>query len=406
MSAIPLAHRGNTSRLRAGLRLALISTPRSGNTWLRHLLGKVFAAHELAVHDPADVDWSNLPRDCIVQMHEHRTPALERKLSDHGFRVVVLARHPLDVLLSVLHFATHDGSTHRWLRGEGGNERSLYGAMPGSAAFLDYAQGKRATALLSVSPQWWDAPACLGLTYEDLVAKPKNVLQSVVDAVGVPPRVPLATAVAATTLANLRAMHRGRHHFWQGQPGHWRRLLVAEVASAIAGAQASVMRRFNYLCDADPHLSRSQADAHWIDLNREELTEKLWHYLATRHELEKARDNLAAARGQLQLLRSAAAGLRQQCAAADRELTAAQARLGPQAELSSARRLLTVGLEDLALAEQSSRDLAAQLALPWQSKLLQVGRAVARALRRVWRAQKKTGLRGDADGPRVHSLVK
>jgi hypothetical protein len=369
MSELDLHNRGDAAPSGTALRLALLSTPRSGNTWLRHLLGKVFAAHELAVHDPAEVDWAALPGACVLQLHHHRTPALESLLARHGFRVVVLARHPLDVLLSILHFATHDGATRRWLAGEAGDEAPLHGAMPGSASFLDYARGQRARALLSISPQWWEAPGAVRLRYEDLVAQPVAVLQRLVPAVGAGrARGSLAEAVADSSLVSLRRRSRGRHHFWQGRPGHWKRLLVAEVAQAIAAVHAGVFQRFGYVCDPDPQLSRSQADAHWIDLNRDELTEKLWHYLATRHELEQTRVRL-------QRLDEAAGRLQQRCLAAEQILAAAEQ--GPLApgELARARGLLATGRQDLA---------AAGLEPPWKRRWLKLGRSLVRTMRQLW----------------------
>src|SRR5437762_2987502 len=47
------------------LRLAVISTPRSGNTWLRGLLASIFGLEERAALTPDDVDWSALPERCV-----------------------------------------------------------------------------------------------------------------------------------------------------------------------------------------------------------------------------------------------------------------------------------------------------------------------------------------------------
>jgi hypothetical protein len=379
-----------------GLRLALIGTPRSGNTWLRHLLAKLYAAPELAVHDPAEIAWSALPRDCVLQMHQHRTLTLQNKLTRHGFRVVVLARHPLDVLISILHFATHDGSTSRWLAGERGDESPIHGAMPCSAAFLDYTQGKRAAALLSISPQWWDVPGCLRVSYESLALEPGRELARIAGAVGLEPRIAVAKAVAATTLPRMRLLLRGRHHFWQGKAGHWKRLLVADVAGAIAASHAAVLERFNYDCAADPHLTRSQADAHWIDLNRGELTEKLWHYIATRHELDQTREQLAGARQQLDLLGTAAAQLQRHCRAAHQAV--ANARQCPKeqlqpmaAELARIDELLASGQQNLGAAQLNCQALAARLAMPWKNKWVRFRSLLARTVRRVLGLEKGSG---------------
>ena len=122
--------------------MAIISTPRSGNTWLLHLLSKLYQASTLTVHNPIELDWGQLPAACILQVHWHPARNFLAHLSNSGFRVVVLARHPLDVLISILQFSLHD-PTCRWLEGEGGNERTIYGAMP-------------------VAPPFWTTPPALG----------------------------------------------------------------------------------------------------------------------------------------------------------------------------------------------------------------------------------------------------
>jgi len=283
-----------------GLRLAVISTPRCGNTWLRHLLANVYGLRELAFHSPADIDWAALPNDCILQIHWKPTAAFRLSLEQHGFRVVVLARHPLDVLLSVLHYCLHDGSTKRWLESEGGGEDAICGAMPCSSAFMQYATGSRATALLSVSREWWDLPGACAVRYEDLVADPLGELTRLVEALVIPPRHPLAEAVAVNTLPQLRTrsgtpeVPESDHHFWQGKPGHWKRLLPAHAAYAIAAAHGEVFGDLHYICDPDENLDQGQADAHWIDINRSELMTRLWSYVANRQRLAENLKRVAA----------------------------------------------------------------------------------------------------------------
>jgi hypothetical protein len=47
----------------------------------------------------------------VLQLHWHRTPELfGRLLERHGFRVVSIARHPFDVLLSILQFVASQPS--------------------------------------------------------------------------------------------------------------------------------------------------------------------------------------------------------------------------------------------------------------------------------------------------------
>lgn len=110
----------------------------------------------LAAHDPREVDWEQLPESCAFQTHWHRAREVEALLRSAGFRAATLARHPLDVLVSILHFARRE-PTARWLEREGGDEESIHGVKPTSRAFLEYATSSRAQALLSVTTEWWSA---------------------------------------------------------------------------------------------------------------------------------------------------------------------------------------------------------------------------------------------------------
>jgi hypothetical protein len=262
----------------APLRIALISTPRAGNNWLRYLLTHVYELPGTAVHTPSEVDWDGLPCECLLGLHWHPVPSFLDRLARHGFRPVVLARHPLDVLVSILHFALHHAggdATQRWLEGEAGNERPIFAAMPRSTAFLDYATGKRAQTLLSVSHDWWHVWGCVRVRYEDLVRDPGAALAGLAGALGVPLRRPVADAVEATTLARLRAFTGSRAHFWQGKPGLWRQLLPAAEARHVATAHAACFADLGYLCDPDPDLDAAGADANWLRLIWDELAEDL-----------------------------------------------------------------------------------------------------------------------------------
>jgi hypothetical protein len=244
------------------VRIAIVSTPRSGNMWLRRLLVAAYALEERSAHTPDEVDWDALPERCVLQLHWRRTSGFRSLLARHGFSVAVLARHPLDVLVSILHFAPHEPQTARWLDGEGGDESPILGADPTSAAFLAYATGPRARALLSVTPEWWrDADA--RVRYEDLVAAPETALHLVADDLGARTLVPVAEAAAAVRFADLRR-EATNEHFWQGRPGLWRQLLPAETARAIAAAQPAVAA-LGY--DVDPEeITPAQARARWAAL--------------------------------------------------------------------------------------------------------------------------------------------
>jgi hypothetical protein len=271
------------------LRLAVISTPRSGNNWLQHLLSTAYDLPRLSPDTLQQVEWSALPARCVLILHWPRVPALVSLLRQHDFQVVVLARHPCDVLISILQFCLHH-DPDRWLEGAGGNERSIVGALPTSLPFLTYATGSRAAALLSVSSQWWPDPEILQVRYEDLLADPHACLERLIARLAVKPRRSIQEAVETNTLANLRRQHTAvQHHFWRGQAGTWRSVIPATQAGCIAAAHADIFAKLGYACDADPTLDDRQAEVNWYQLNWSRLVE----------DLQTTRSRLAVARAQL-----------------------------------------------------------------------------------------------------------
>jgi hypothetical protein len=229
--------------------------------WLRRQLVALFDLEERSAHTPGEVGWETLPESCVLQLHWPRTRPFIRKLEKHGFRVVVLGRHPLDVLISILHFSSHEPETARWLDGAHGDERSIIGVDPPSHAFWRYATGRRASALIDVSAQWWKH-ALVAIRYEDLVAAPERELQRIVDAVGV---TPVRSPEAVTEAVTFRALRceAPNQHFWQGRPNQWRELLPELVATEIAVAHARVIHTLGYDVEPDPSLSHDEAVDRW-----------------------------------------------------------------------------------------------------------------------------------------------
>jgi hypothetical protein len=249
---------------RRPLRLAMIGTPRSGNTWLRRVLATAFefggeTGWETSVHDPADLDWGTEPPRSIVQVHLSRKPEYESLLASHNVRPVVPMRHPFDVLISILQYATHVHDTHRWIFGEGGDEVAIRGLDPNHPTFLDYARGPRAAALLAVSPAWSQAPGAVPVRYEDLVNNPLPTLEKLAQALGQQPVVDWATALERNTKDELRKSH-GFGHIWKGRPGLWRSLLTAESVQALGPL-------LDVPAEPDPNLTPEHALATWKSLN-------------------------------------------------------------------------------------------------------------------------------------------
>lgn len=232
--------------------------------WLRRLLVALYGLEERSAHTPGEVDWDCLPERCVLQLHWYRTRELRRLLSRSGFQVVVPVRGPLDALLSILQFAPHEPETGRWLDGLHGDEREIVGVAPTSEAFVRYATGSRAKALLDVSPRWW-GHSVYAVRYVDLVADPVTRLSDLAAAVGAETSATPSQAVETASFERLAA-EASNHHFWRGRPGHWRELLPAEVVEPIVHTHRDFMRRFDFTAEPDPSLTAEEARARWDEL--------------------------------------------------------------------------------------------------------------------------------------------
>lgn len=210
-------------------RLAIVSSPRSGNSWTRMVLARALKMEELAVHHWKDLP-AELPKRCILQIHWYREPNFQSFLSENNFRVLVVARHPLDVLLSMLHFIRYEPMTARWLEGDCNIPQELVGASPASKAFAEYGVSRGAENLLSVSYQWWRDPDVLKVRYEDLLLAPERKFAEIIQrASETCDR--LETALQEINFGVLKALP--NRHGWQGRSGLWRMLVPTSIALRI-----------------------------------------------------------------------------------------------------------------------------------------------------------------------------
>jgi hypothetical protein len=268
------SHWKTTADSDAGLRIAILSTPRTGNTWLRRLLGSVYSLPQIIEDDPRGIEWRRLPERCILQHHWDASGELIARLREQRFHLVTLCRHPLDVLISILHFASvNPGTTAYWLGRRGGNEAGIADATPRSPAFEQYAISQRAKLLLGISPSWAAMKDCLLVRYESLVRDPTVQLSMVCDALRPAPAEAVQYAVEANTLEKQRSLV-ANQHFWRGRPELWKQLVPPPEAIRIAENHQPFFKAFGYACDPDANLTDQGAEANWYALEFASLKEE------------------------------------------------------------------------------------------------------------------------------------
>ncbi len=248
------------------MRIALISTPRSGNTWVRASLATSLGLRELAVHNYLDLP-AELPEKCVIQIHWYREPNFQAYLRDAGLRPVVVARHPLDVLVSILHFVRHEPDTIRWLCGNGEILPALKEATPVSREFLDWAMGWGAENLLSISYQWWHEPAAIRVRYEDLISDPQDAFLRLLShfTAADAARAAAGQLSGRATFQTLSGLP--NRHGWQGRSDVWRDLIVPLDALRLYRRHRAVFRTLGYRVRPRP-LGRAAARRAWEAMKR------------------------------------------------------------------------------------------------------------------------------------------
>lgn len=214
-----------------------------------------------AWHDLSDVDTSRLTGGFVLQIHQRWSSSFSDWLAGYGFRILTIARHPFDVLISVLHFCRHDTSCDRWLNGRGGTESAIRHASPWSPEFLDYATGPRAAELLAAGTDWWDMPDVVRTRYEAFVDDPETELGRVARTFG-DCRTDVREIVRRHAIDLLRPRV-NNHHFWQGRPGLWRSLLTATEVNDLVRAHGRTLALYGYSAQADAVLTPEAADRNW-----------------------------------------------------------------------------------------------------------------------------------------------
>jgi hypothetical protein len=243
---------------RKNLRLAILSTPRTGNTWIRHVLGSALGLAQHAVHDYKEIP-EPLAENVLVAAHWPREPHFQKWLKDRQFVKLTIARNPFDVLVSVLHFARKEPQVHRWLEGNVEIPESFLHVSPSSDEFLNYCLSFGAENLLSVSYQWWHDSSVIRLRYENCVANPPQIFGETARTLG-REVTDWNAYLEPVSLENMRK--HANNHGWKASPNHYKSLVPSFAAWEIYKRHRQVFQKLGY--KFEPYLlSRKTAEKNW-----------------------------------------------------------------------------------------------------------------------------------------------
>src|SRR5262249_24567926 len=92
------------------MKILVASTPKTGNTWVKHLLAAAYGLPVKAVgQGSAEGEFDRLGPNWVTQQHFYPADRLVRWGRDRGLTFVTTVRHPGDVLASLRHYAVHYG---------------------------------------------------------------------------------------------------------------------------------------------------------------------------------------------------------------------------------------------------------------------------------------------------------
>lgn len=215
------------------MKIIIVGTPKTGNTWIKHLLGDLynlpivtlkpeFDAHEAAAAGP---NWIS---------HQHYLPkqALLTWAQANGVIFITAIRHPADVLISLWHHIQKRKGRNAEIQQSAsilGQAREIGGETTLGFVENDF------HVYLNLSIAWLQVPGALTLRYEDLWTQPLETLARLTDAIEPRSRESLKLSLCACELGLMQQLlDPEKKLIRQGGTGAWRELLPQTIKEAFS----------------------------------------------------------------------------------------------------------------------------------------------------------------------------
>lgn len=161
------------------MRIAIISSPRCGNTFLRLCLSKLLNLETNAFHKPEDFP-KKFPEKFIFQLHWEMEENLKNFLYNENFKIITLTRNPLDIFISILRFIKYEKEVEKWLDGKLELNQTIFkNYEPNDLQFINWCSSENGKKLLDVSFKWSNLRKIHSIKYENLVLNLENELNGI-----------------------------------------------------------------------------------------------------------------------------------------------------------------------------------------------------------------------------------
>jgi hypothetical protein len=231
---------------RSSLKILIVSTPRTGNTWIKYCLSLIY---DLPVVDfsppefwrPFDAHpYDQLGRRWIAHQHLLPFESLVRWARDRGVVLITTIRHPADTLVSLYHYVRNfrectpiEDETIRLLttsskKGKADNE------LPAHEDLQAYVREKFFKTL-HFSIAWLQRRLSYGIRYEDLWDKPFETIRALTDQISPVPHEHILVCLEKCQLEQMRKDAQADAAFFRGGGvGNWKTSLPTPIICMLA----------------------------------------------------------------------------------------------------------------------------------------------------------------------------
>ena len=213
------------------MKIIIVGTPKTGNTWVKHLLGDLYNLPIVTLNPEFDVNEAAAAGPNWIA-HQHYLPkqALLSWGKANGVIFITAIRHPADVLVSLWHHIRKSNEKHADIR-LGTLIIRTAGGISG-VSMLDLLESDF-HIYLNLSISWLQALGTIVLRYEDLWTHPLETLTRLTDAIEPRSLESLKLSLCACELGLMQQLFDPEKKLIrQGGTGAWREILHANIKEA------------------------------------------------------------------------------------------------------------------------------------------------------------------------------
>jgi len=221
------------------LRILMLSTEKTGNTWLKHLLSNIYdLVMPYLGPDFSEGEMERLGRAWVTHQHFFAERAPLEWADANGTRLVTMIRHPADILVSLYHYCCNYAELYerdfRIIRAMDLDAEAPRAAANSPNHIVDgeliRALQDRLIADLNISISWIVSEQAIVMTYEDLRTDPLSTLGKLCSLIRPVTEERIARAITSCELNVLRKKTDVHSKFFRrGLTGEWRSELPKDV---------------------------------------------------------------------------------------------------------------------------------------------------------------------------------